>query len=72
MSVERFLAPIYQVNASAQLFREWLAIKQRYKLSFYDAMIVAAALSAGCKRLYSKDFHHGLKFGALEIVNLFV
>ena len=70
--VERFLEPIFQVNASGQLFREGLAIKQRYKLSFYDALIVASALSVGCKRLYSEDLQHGQKFGALEIVNPFL
>ena len=70
--VEHFLVPIFRVNASGQLFREGLAIKQRYKLSFYDALIIAAALSAGCKRLYSEDLQHGQKFGTLEIVNPFV
>ena len=68
---ERFLIPIFRVNASASLFREGLEIKSQYKLSFYDAMIVAAALCAGCKRLYSEDLQHGQKMGQLEIVNPF-
>ena len=70
--VDRFLTPIYRVNASAQLFREGLELKTRYKFGFYDAMIVAAALSAGCKRLYSEDLQHGQKIGGLEIVNPFI
>ncbi len=32
----------------------------RYRLAFYDAMIVAAALAAGCDTLWSEDMHDGL------------
>lgn len=35
-------------------------LAQRHQLSIYDAMIVAAALLAGCEMLYSEDLHHGL------------
>jgi predicted nucleic acid-binding protein len=40
--------------------------------AWYDALIVAAALRAGCKRLYSQDMQHGMKVGKpLIIVNPF-
>jgi predicted nucleic acid-binding protein len=35
-------------------------IAERYGLSVYDAMIVAAALLGGCKTLYSDDMQDGL------------
>ena len=35
-------------------------VAERYGLSVYDAMIVAAALLAGCTVLYSEDMQHGL------------
>jgi predicted nucleic acid-binding protein len=35
-------------------------VAERYKLSVYDSMIVAAALMAGCNTLYSEDMHDGL------------
>jgi predicted nucleic acid-binding protein len=41
-------------------------------LSFYDALIVAAALEASCDRLYTEDMQHGRKFGGLTIVNPFI
>ncbi|MDV7271859.1 PIN domain-containing protein [Thioclava sp. A2] len=48
------------------------AIGARYLLSVYDAMIIAAALQAGCETLYSEDMQHGLKIeGQLRIVNPF-
>ncbi len=34
-------------------------IAERYGLSVYDAMIVAAALLAGCETLYSEDMQDG-------------
>ena len=36
-----------------------IEIAERYGLSFYDAMILASALSAGCKILYSEDLQDG-------------
>lgn len=37
-----------------------MLVAERYGLGVYDAMIVAAALLAGCKTLYSEDMHDGL------------
>ena len=37
-----------------------LELADRYRFSFYDALVVAAALRAGCDRLYSEDMHDGL------------
>ena len=36
-----------------------LAVCDRYKLSWYDSLIVAAALITGAKVLYSEDLQHG-------------
>ncbi len=35
-------------------------VAERYRLSVYDAMIVAAALLAGCETLHSEDMQDGL------------
>jgi len=37
------------------------ALAERYRFSIYDSMIVAAALIAGCDRLWSEDMQHGLR-----------
>ena len=39
-----------------------LAVASRYRLNVYDAMIVASALLAGCKLLYSEDLQQGQVF----------
>lgn len=46
-------------------------IQRSYKLSWWDALIVAAAQSAGCRTLLSEDFQAGQEFGNLVVVNPF-
>ena len=49
-----------------------LQIVEKFQLSLYDAMIVAAALLAGCKTLLSEDLQRGQVFeGRLEVWNPF-
>lgn len=49
-----------------------LDIVRRYRFSLFDAMIVAAALQAGCSTLWSEDMQHGQVIeGRLQIVNPF-
>ena len=47
---------------SIETHERGLAIAARYGLSVYDAMIIASALLAGCKELYSEDLQHGQIF----------
>ena len=47
-----------------------LSLMRRYALSMYDAQIVASALVADCKRLYTEDMQHGQHIlRQLRIVN---
>lgn len=49
-----------------------LELAARYKLSVYEATIVASALLAGCRTLVSEDLQHGQVFdGALRVRNPF-
>ncbi|MET4188512.1 MULTISPECIES: AbrB/MazE/SpoVT family DNA-binding domain-containing protein [unclassified Bradyrhizobium] len=48
-----------------------LALARDHTLAFYDALIVAAAIEAGCETLYSEDMQHGRSIGGLSIVNPF-
>ena len=49
-----------------------LTIAEQTGYQFYDALIVAAALEAGCEILYSEDLQHGrLIDGCLTILDPF-
>ena len=48
------------------------ALAEKYQLSVYDAMIVSAALIAGCTTLWTEDMHDGLLIeDQLRVVNPF-
>jgi len=42
------------------------------QLSYWDALIVAAAERGGCDRLLTEDLQHGQRLGALTVVNPFL
>ncbi len=47
-------------------------LAERYKIGFYDALIVAAALLANCSTLYSEDLQSGQRIErTLKVVNPF-
>jgi len=48
-------------------------IALKYHFSFYDSLIIAAALESGCSTLYTEDMHNGQVIeDRLKIVNPFV
>jgi predicted nucleic acid-binding protein len=78
--------PWPEIEAAITVIHEWfpdivplteqtdaraLALARDHGLSFYDALIVAAAQEAGCDTLFTEDMQHGRKFGHLTIVNPF-
>lgn len=65
------LSPLYRVPASLNLYRQGLELHDRYGFAFYDALIVAGALDAGCTRLWSEDLQDGQRVGRLTIENPF-
>jgi predicted nucleic acid-binding protein len=48
-----------------------LEIKERFRLSYWDAAIVAAARTLGCNELLSEDMSHGLDIDGVAISNPF-
>ncbi len=70
--LDRVLAPLWKVTPTPTLYRRGLDIQSRYQFSFYDSLIVAAALEAGCKTLYSEDLQHGQRIEQLTIRNPFM
>jgi len=65
------LVPLWTVMPSQELYELALTTQSRYRYSFYDSLIIAAALEAGCSRLYSEDLQHGQRIEGLTITNPF-
>jgi predicted nucleic acid-binding protein len=70
--LERVFLPMLRVHSSAGLYSEALALQSRSRLSWYDSLIVCAAIEAECDLLYSEDMQHGQRFGSLQIRNPFL
>jgi len=64
--------PLLAVHSSPSLYVEALRITGKHKLSWYDSLIVAAALEGQCETLYSEDLQHGREIEGVRIRNPFV
>lgn len=58
------------VNGGGSIL-EALDLEERYQISFWDALVIHAAQSAGAKTLYSEDLSDGQFYGDVQVVNPF-
>ncbi len=70
--LEQILIPLWRIMPNLALYQRGLELQSRYGFSFYDALIVAAALESGCTRLYTEDLQHDQQIEGLLIKNPFV
>ncbi|MBT3296287.1 MAG: PIN domain-containing protein [Verrucomicrobia bacterium] len=65
------LSTLETVDIDATLVVEAVNIKERWQLSYWDALILAAAERAGCGTVYSEDMSDGQHYGSLVVCNPF-
>lgn len=70
--LDHILVPLWRIHPSAALYARGLGIQERYGFSFYDSLIVAAALEGGCTRLLSEDMQHGQQIEGVRVENPFL
>ena len=78
--VETLLHTCEVSDLTVRIHQAALELAGRYKLSIYDANILAAAAEMGCAVVYSEDMQHGMSVkvpkslggGALSIKNPFL
>ncbi len=63
--------PICRVYFSKGLVTTALKMLNSYNYSWYDSLILAAAIESGSKTLYSEDLQHGQIVEGVEIINPF-
>ena len=59
------------VSADEQMIEAAWSLEDRYSLSFWDALILAAARAAGCDRVLSEDLSEGESYDGVVVVNPF-
>ncbi len=67
----KVLFPLCKVWPSESLYSEALELVGETGYSYYDCLILAAALETGANRLLTEDLQNGTKVRSLEIVNPF-
>lgn len=70
--VDSVLDPMWEVYSSKDLIHSAFDITERWQYSFYDSLIIAAAVEASCNILFSEDLQHEQKIYSLQILNPFV
>lgn len=59
------------VPLTVQIMQDALEIKNRSRISYWDAAILAAAASAGCSRVLSEDLNPGQNYEGIRVHNPF-
>lgn len=71
--IDAAMQPLNRVVSSPELFEAALNLHDETRYSFYDCLVIAAALQAGANVLYTEDLQHNqLIDGRLRIVNPFL
>jgi predicted nucleic acid-binding protein len=68
--LEQFVAfPCQPVDE--KLVRIAVEQSERYRISYWDAAVLAAASAMGARIVYSEDLNNGQRYGEVEVVNPF-
>lgn len=60
------------IDNTLALLGNGLAIREKWQLSLWDALIVAAAEASGATELLTEDLNHGQQYGKVRAVNPFL
>jgi len=69
--VDRF-SQIAVVQVTPSIILAAIVKSQRYMISFWDALIVQAAIDGGANRVLSEDLQHGLEIEGVRVENPFL
>jgi predicted nucleic acid-binding protein len=64
-----FFTPEQVQLLTLPVIRHAVALRRSFQLSHWDSTIIAAALAAGCRILFSEDLSHGQVFDSLTVQN---
>ncbi len=64
--------PLLAIHSSYSLYVQAVQITRSHSISWYDSLIVAAAVESGCSILHTEDLQHSQKFGNVTVQNPFL
>jgi predicted nucleic acid-binding protein len=60
------------VEPTLAMVFESIGLAQTAGISYWDALVVVSAASAGCATLYTEDLNHGQEIAGVRVVNPFL
>lgn len=72
LGATKLLAELPMVQLTPELILAAIAKHRRHALSFWDALIVQAAIAGRATRILSEDLQHGLQIEGVRVVNPFL
>lgn len=57
---------------AASTVRDAIQLAAKFRISYWDAAIIAAARELGCRTVYSEDLSHGQEYDGVVVVNPFL
>lgn len=72
VAATRGIATYHVTQVDPSMVFSAVTLHQKERISFWDALIVRAALESDCELLLSEDLQHGRRFGKLTVDNPFL
>ncbi len=67
----QLLEPLWRIQSSRELLHTALDLHRRDSISWWDSLIVSAAIQGGCERILSEDLQDGRKIRGVKVMNPF-
>jgi predicted nucleic acid-binding protein len=67
----QLIEPLWRIHSSPELLEAALDLHRHDSVSWWDSLVVSAAIQGRCDRLLSEDFQHGRKIRGISVLNPF-
>ncbi len=67
-----YMAVLDTVHPELEMIVSGIRLHEKHRISFWDALIIQAAPTAGCSLLLSEDLQHGFEIDHLTVENPFL
>ncbi len=68
----RLIEPLWRIQSNRELLNGALDLHRRHSFSWWDSLVVSAAIQGGCTCLVSEDLPHGRTIAGVTIENPFL
>lgn len=71
MLYHQMIKPLWRIQSSRDLLDTAIDLYHRDSLSWWDSLIVSAAIQGDCQTIISEDLQHGRKLRGVRVLNPF-